>query len=294
MPKIPAKQDEIILVVGADGMIGRVLADHLTCAGIKVWETTHLPDTLSDRRVFLDMTRDVSGWEPPEPITAAVICAAMTSLERCQSHPEESHRFNVRNTLVVAEKLIADGVFLVFLSTSQVYDGSVAFRKANDAICPQTEYGRQKAEVEKRLLALGNLTSVIRFTKIIGPDNSLFNKWIQALQNRQPIHPFSDAVMSPLPLPFAVAVLDRVVKARLPGILQVSGKQDTTYEKVARYIAQRIGASQDLVQPSLSVESGLPRAFFPAHTTLDISRLRAELGLTPPDVWSTLNMMLAL
>lgn len=287
------KQDENVLVIGADGMIGRALAGRLICTGTKVWETTHLPDTLSDRRVFLDMTQNVSGWCPPEQIAATVICAAMTSLERCQSHPEESRRFNVHNTLAVAERLIADGVFLVFLSTSQVYDGSVAFRKEGDTICPQTEYGRQKAEVEKRLLELENLTSVIRFTKIIGPDNYLINGWIQSLQNGQPIHPFSDAVMSPLPLSFAVDVIDRVVRGRLPGILQVSGKRDITYKESARYIAQRMGARQDLVQPSLSRESGLPHAFFPAHTTLDISRLHTELGLNPPDVWSTLDIMLA-
>ena len=144
------KANDTLLIVGADGMVGRAMVNRLVQTGKPVWETSHLPYTASDRRVFLDMTQDVSAWHPPEPVTAAVICAAVTSLEHCQSYPEESHWFNVYSTLIVAEKLVANGAFLVFLSTSQVYDGSLPFRKASDAVCPQTEYGRQKAFVENR------------------------------------------------------------------------------------------------------------------------------------------------
>jgi dTDP-4-dehydrorhamnose reductase len=211
-------------------------------------------------------------------------------MARCEAQPEQTRRFNVHNTLLIAEKLVANGAFLVFLSTSQVFDGSVPCRKFDDPVCPRTQYGSQKAEVEQRLLSLGNTIAVVRFTKVIGPDNSLIHGWMQTLQEGRPIRPFADAVMSPLPLTFAVDVLDLVVCKKSPGIFQVSGEQDITYEEAARYVARCLHASCDLIRPVSSQQSGLPSAFFPAHTTLDMSRLRLEVGLTPPDTWAALDL----
>ena len=288
------KRNDTFLVVGADGMIGRALADHLVRAGETVLETTHLLDTLSDHRVFLDMTQDISEWRPPEPVSVAVICAAATSLERCRTQPEQSALFNVHNTVAVAKKLVANDAFVVFPSTNLVFDGSVPFREAEDVVCPQTEYGWQKAETERQLLASGDSTSVVRFTKVLGPNMPLLKGWIEALQNNEVIHPFSDMVMAPVPLSFAVHVLHRITELRRPGIVQVSGKEDVTYAQVARHIAQRIGASPDLVQPMKSTEAGLQLEAVPSYTTLDTTRLRMELGMEPPDVWSAINSVFGL
>jgi hypothetical protein len=53
--------------------------------------------------------------------------------------------------------------------TNLVFDGSVPCRNAHDAACPVTEYGRQKAEAEKQLLALGNMAAVVRVHEGHGP-----------------------------------------------------------------------------------------------------------------------------
>jgi len=284
--------DKTFLVVGADGMFGGALI--AKWASRPFLATTHRVDTISDRRIFLDLTDGASELHPPDGVAVAVICSAITSIERCRLHPDETARFNVNNTLKVAKSIISNGTFVIFLSTNLVYDGSIAFRKAEDPVCPHTEYGRQKAEVEKQLLALGNLASVVRFTKVIGPEDTLLRAWIHSLQNQQTIHPFSDMVMSPISLAFAVGVIDRVANSRLPGIFQVSGSEDITYEEAARYIARRMSRNQDLVEPIRSSEAGLPFVSAPAHTTLDITRLHADLGLETPCVWSTLELMLSL
>jgi dTDP-4-dehydrorhamnose reductase len=282
----------VLLVVGADGLIGRALTDNW--AGKVVFETTHLPDTLSDHRIFLDMEQDVSGWHPPESVFVAIICAAISSLERCRTQPEQSAWFNVHNTVAVAKKLLTKGAFVIFISSNLVYDGSIPFRRAEDLVCPQTEYGRQKAETERQLLVLGDSVSVVRFTKVLSPDMPLLRRWLLALQNGETIHPFSDMVMSPVSLSFVVDVLRRVAELHLPGIVQVSAKEDLTYAQVAQYIARRIGANLDLVQPIRSTQSGLQIEAVPAHTTLDTTRLRREFGIEPPDVWSTIDLVFGL
>lgn len=273
------------MIIGADGLIGQALVAHLIRAGESVWETTRRPETVSGRRLFLDLAEDVSSWHPPDRISVAYLCAAVSSLERCRKEPVQSAVVNVQNTVVLAKTLVERGVFVVFPSTNLVYDGSAPFRKADDPVCPRTEYGRQKAAAEKQLSTLGDSVAIVRFTKVIGPDMPLFKGWIQALRNGETIHPFSDMVLAPVPLPFAVEVLHRVGKMRLPGILQVSGEKDITYEQMARYIARRLGVNSDRVQPLSWQEAGLQPEAAPTHTTLDTTRLRVECGMKPPDVW---------
>ncbi|NJM59216.1 MAG: sugar nucleotide-binding protein [Oscillatoriales cyanobacterium RU_3_3] len=289
------KQTNVLLIVGADSSIGQALAARLRSGGKPVLETTRRRETLTETRIFLDLTqeKEIENWNPPAQIETAYLCAAVTSLAQCNQDSMQSAEVNVRNTISLARNLISRGTFVVFLSTNQVYDGSIPFRKADDRVCPQNEYGRQKAEAEKHLLALGNLVSIARFTKVLNHNVPLFQRWIQELRNNRPIHPFLDMVMAPVPLFFAVDVLSRLAELRLPGIIQVSGEQDITYDRVAYYITRQIGANLELVKPIKSKEAGLHPEFVPLHTTLDTTQLRVQLGLETPNVWSVIDLIVS-
>jgi dTDP-4-dehydrorhamnose reductase len=165
-------------------------------------------------------------------------------------------------------------------------------RSPGDPVSPISEYGRQKAEVERQVLGFGEGGAVARFTKVLEPRAPLLQGWLQALRKGEPIHPFADMVMAPVPLGFAVKALHRVIRRRLPGVVQVSADRDVPYAEVASHVARRLGASRELVQPVTAREAGVPVSARPAHTTLDATRLREELGLEPPDVWSTTDATL--
>lgn len=276
------------LVIGPDGLIGKALSDYLKTAGKPVLGTTRLRDAISEERLFLDLAGDISDWQPPEHISVAYFCAAATSLLDCRKNPSQTKKINVTNTVALARKLVEQGAFVVFPSTNLVFDGLVPFQKADYPACPNTEYGRQKAEAERQLLNLGESVAIVRFTKILGLDTPLFKGWIEALRNNEIIHPFSDMVMSPVPLSFAVEVLYRIAEKRLSGIVQISGKEDVSYERAANFIARGIGARKELVQPVKSTESGIDMEAAPLNTTLDTSCMESALGMMPPDIWKTI------
>jgi len=288
------KRKGVSLVIGADGLIGRALADYLLSAGESIVETTRRPDTTSKRRVFLDLTEDVSDWRPPCQVSVAYLCAAVSTVDHCRRDPIQSAIVNVRNTVALAKALVASGTFVIFPSTTLVYDGSVPFRKEDDPVCPVAVYGVQKAEAEKKLLAMGNSVAVVRLSKVLSPDMPLVKGWIEALRSNKPISAFSDKVMAPVSLSFVIDVLHRIAEARLPGIIHVSGRKDVTYEEVGRHIASLIGANPDLVRATTAREGGLSPEEAPLHTTLDTTRLREELGIEPPDVWSTIDTVFGL
>jgi dTDP-4-dehydrorhamnose reductase len=192
----------------------------------------------------------------------------------------------------LAKNLVAAGVFVIYLSTNQVFDGSKPFRLANDPLSPETEYGRQKAEAERRIGPYGNSIAIVRFTKVLEPKPPLFLSWIEAFRKGSEIHPFSDMVMAPVPLALAVDGLRRVAQARSPGVFQMSANKDITYEQAARNLARRLSVGQDLVQPIRTAASGPFPESLPLNTTLDASRLQTEFGMAPPDVWFAIESVL--
>ena len=274
--------------MGSDGNIGRSLVSAFQAAGKPVLQTTRHRDLVNEQRIFLDLSEDVNKWIlPPVTIKTAILCAAVTSQEKCRLDPEYSRRVNVLGTVSLAKRLVDSGVFVIFLSTNLVFDGKKPFARADDPVNPQTEYGCQKAEAESRLLKLGDKVSVVRFSKVLSQDMHLFQGWIRNLKVGKEIHPFSDMVMSPISLAFAVDVLMKVTEMQIPGIMQVSAEKDISYAEAALHIARKLGLDEKLIKPVSYRESGI--GFAPLHTTLEVSRLKSELGMTPPDVYETID-----
>lgn len=233
------------LIVG-NGLIGRNLSYKLREAVL-----------LSHKE--LDLSRD--GWELPDCDTT-YICAAETSILKCEQFPKETYKVNVEGTIRLAERMRK----VVWLSSDRVFDGSVPNRKLGDEVCPTTEYGRQKAETEKVLLGMG--CTVIRLSKVIGWDMPLFEGWVKDLRQGKVIHPYSNMSMSPMSVQF---VVNFIVKTR--GFNQISALEDLSYSRIAYHIANYIGVDMSLVQPIEAEHSCL-------YTTL-------ESG-SRPDAWGVI------
>lgn len=282
-------EDHSILVTGADGTIGRRLVLALEREGKCVWASTRRQAESGKNRVFIDLAETACEARLPlDTIRSAVLCAAVTSMERCRLEPAATRRINVENTVAVAKRLIDAGIFVVFLSSNTVFDGQTAFPGASDRTNPQTEYGRQKVQAEERLLHLGGEVAVVRFAKVIAPDMPLLSSWARDLIAGKVIYPFSDGVMAPVSTSFVVDLLIRVLAQRLTGIIQASARDDISYETAARYIAAKLAADARLVEPIFSKQAGVAPG--PRHTTLDTSRL-AEVGLEAPPPTHALDQL---
>ncbi len=281
-----------LLVIGADGLIGRALVRSLSENHGEVMGTTRRSDQVSPASVLLDLTTDVTAWEPPPNCSAAFLCAAITSQEKCRADPAATARVNVIQTAELAKSLVAAGVFVVFLSSNLVFDGLVPTPKPDRAPLPRTEYGRQKADAEQRLLALGEGVAVVRLSKVFHPAMPLLQKWAEALRNGETIFPLADLVCSPIPLDFTLRALEKTGRERKPGIWQISGERDVSYAEIASLLAQRLNVDPSLVHPQSSIEQGLQLEHLPMHTTMDVSRVVDELDLTPPSVRATIDSVL--
>jgi dTDP-4-dehydrorhamnose reductase len=284
------KHHEISLIIGADGLLGTSLTVNLKSHDERFIESTRRKDTCSQSRIYLDLAAPWDDtWSLPKDVSVVYLCAAITSQEKCRLDPKGSEIINIKNTVNIAKKCIENDIFFVFPSTNQVFDGSVPFRKPDERRSPMTEYGRQKADAEKKILALGENIAIVRFTKIIGPSMQLIHKWCNNLRSSRIICPFSNYVMSPVPDTLAVEILYRIAQERIRGIHQVSGPKDITYAEAAYYIAKRLHVGEHLIRPTTIDDAGETIEHNPVFTTLDSTETEKKVGFQIPEAFSSLD-----
>ncbi len=287
------KDRQRVLVVGSDGLIGQALLRHFSDRHRDVCGTTRRADRVSIDTMLLDLDQDLTAWRPPPDCSVAYLCAAVTNQEKCRLNPGATRQLNVTKTVELARILVDAGIFVVFLSTNLVFDGQAPMSQPGAAPNPRTEYGRQKVLAEQSLLEMGEKVAVVRLSKVFHGNMTLLKKWAAALRQAETISPLGDLVCSPIPLDFVVNVLDRVGGKGTPGVFQVSGECDVAYSEIALRLARRLEADERLVQPASSQQLGLHLEQSPAHTTMDVSRLVQQLGLTPPTVQVALDSAFA-
>jgi len=281
----------IPLVVGTDSGIGAALFARLSAAGRPVRGTSRRPASVGGAVGLLDLAAPPRDWQLPGRVSAAYLCAAVTSTELCRRDPAGTRAVNVERTTELARLLRDRGAVVVFLSTNQVYDGTRPCRPADDPPCPRTEYGRQKADAERAVLGLGG--AVVRLTKVFAAPPPLFRGWAAALRAGEPVEAFADMVFAPVPAEFVTTVLMAVGERGAVGVVQVSADRDVTYAEAAGRLATQLGAEPGLVRPVPAAARGLPPEAAPRHTTLDTTRLAGEFGIAAPPAGATLDDLLA-
>ena len=80
-----------------------------------------------------------------------IICAAITNIAECEENPNLCKKINLINTIRLIDNVIANDSFVIFLSSSAVFDGTQSFYKHTDETNPISEYGKCKNFVEEHI-----------------------------------------------------------------------------------------------------------------------------------------------
>ncbi len=285
----------MFLLVGGDSEIGAATHRLLQARGQSAAATTRRPEQIAPDRPFLDLTAAIDHWTAPLATRAACIFAAIARLASCHDDPVGSARVNVTQTLALIERLVAHGIHVLFLSTNQVFDGTMPNMPADAPHSPVSEYGRQKAQVEtalRRHIDRGAPVAILRLAKVVSPQMPLISGWITALSSGLPIHAFEDMRMAPTPIELVSGAIGELLQDRAAGIFQLTGPRDVTYAEVGYFLAERLNANPSQVTVA-SARSSMPEGSTPWHTTLESQRLRDRYGFLAPDAWEVVDRMLS-
>jgi dTDP-4-dehydrorhamnose reductase len=144
------------------------------------------------------------------PLDAVVHTAALSQPGACERDPSAAHAVNVPDKLLAALATAAPAALLVHLSTDQVYDGSRAFWREEDAdSCAAVNvYGASKRAAEDAVRSRWPAHLILRSSIILGPPphtpvgRPLFLQWLDgALAGASaaaPVELFDDEFRSPV------------------------------------------------------------------------------------------------
>jgi len=282
----------MFLIVGGDSEIGGAAFAALKSQDHAVAATTRRRDRVARDRLFLDLAASLDGWEPPQGATSACVCAAVARLADCAADPQASAHINVSQTLMLVDKLLGRGIYVLFLSTNQVFDGRLPQVPPEAPHSPVSEYGRQKARTESALreyMARGAPIGILRLAKVVSPHMALLQRWIADLVKGVPISAFTDMTLAPTRIDSVTSAICFLLSERPSGIFQLTGPRDVSYADVGYFLAEKLGVETSLVQPVSARATGLPVGATPLHTTLDSSALRNRFGIEVTDVWQVID-----
>jgi dTDP-4-dehydrorhamnose reductase len=160
-----------VFIIGASGLVGSNCLRHFKDKGWDVVGTyfsyeaknTVYFDTLS---LDNEANFDVHGFKPD----VILHCGALTHVDHCEEHPEESYEKTVtstQNIVSLANELKAK---LVFISTDYIFDGESGPYEEDAATNPLSVYGKHKLEAENLVKAASPENIVLRITNVYGDE----------------------------------------------------------------------------------------------------------------------------
>jgi dTDP-4-dehydrorhamnose reductase len=236
----------VYLIVGGDSLIGKALSCEFLSRGIPYRASTRDVRQVSSSSPYIDL-KNCKNYHPKNNYVSAVICAAISRHDDCEKYSDDAYEINCLGTIELARKLNANGIHIVFLSTSQVFDGKNKFKSPEDRKSPISEYGRQKSHTEDAILRLGN-TAVLRLSKVVHEGFPLFINWKNILKNGGVINAYKNYYFSPVALEKVVEKIINIMDDNMCGVYHNASDDDVTYYEYALSLARLLGVSSSCVK----------------------------------------------
>lgn len=162
------------IVIGANGMVGRALMEHLSDA-VGTYHNEQ-NNKIPDRRYeYLDVTSTGHLYflfEQHKP-KKVFIAAANAHVDGCEN--TDSDKVNITAVKNIVNHCYRVGCQVVFFSSSYVFDGkSTHPYKTDDKTFPINRYGRQKEQIEQFITGFADSLNwlIIRTVGVFGKDGS--------------------------------------------------------------------------------------------------------------------------
>lgn len=286
------------MVVGGTGLVGNALLRTWTAQGAQVSAATYHCHA-SGGFLQLDM-RDkakVAALLASHRPDVVAVPAANPFVDYCELHPAETRRVNVDGTLNVAAACREFGARMIFYSSDYVFDGVQGTYTEEDVPSPINEYGRQKAEAERGVLASDPRNLVIRTSGAYGWQWEPKNFVLQVRKNLsegKTMRVAEGVRYNPTYVENLAEITAGLVAAGAGGIFHAVGAEEIERVEFARRAARAFGLDESLIQAVPAGEFKAPAAR-PKESSLITDKVRRLLPKTPPiGVDAGLRSMLAL
>jgi dTDP-4-dehydrorhamnose reductase len=290
----------MIVVTGASGLLGTSAVLEARSLGREVVGLYHghpvqIPGVIMRQVNLIDLaaTRELLIELHPDTI---IHCAAVTHLDWCETHPEESEKLNVHASSLLAEIAQELDARFLYISTDAVFDGRRGNYSETDEPAPLNVYARTKLAGELAALQQHASALVVR-VNIYGwnvqPKLSLAEWFLKQLKEEKEVPGFTDVIFCPTLVNDLSGILLRMLDRGLSGVFHVSGSERISKYEFGRCVAATFGLDPKKMLPSQIAEANLK-----ARRSLDISlnttKISQTMGVEMPSVEAGLRRFRAL
>ncbi|MDH6196779.1 dTDP-4-dehydrorhamnose reductase [Mycobacterium frederiksbergense] len=271
-----------IVITGAGGMVGRVLADQARREGRELLALTSAECDITDA----DAPRRFV-----EPGDLVINCAAYTKVDAAETDQARAHAVNALGAGHIAAACTQAGAGLVHISTDYVFGAEPGGERGtpyevDDPTGPVNVYGRTKLAGEQAVLAAKPDAYVVRTSWVYqGGDGADFVATMRRLAAGDgPVEVVTDQIGSPTYTGDLVSALLQIADGGVaPGVLHAVNAGPASRFELAQATFVELGADPQRVHPVGSDRHPRP-APRPRYTALS-ARRSADAGLTPLRDW---------
>lgn len=239
-------------VIGASGLVGQALMQVLESHQYEVAGTYGSQPLPGLTRLDLGDAGGIRDYLRQSKPQVVFLTAAMTNVDYCEDHPEETFRINTEGARRVAEEASRLGSKLVFYSTDYIFDGENGPYDEEAKASPVSVYGRSKYEAERAILESLEDHLILRTTVVYGWNRRSKNFAMQLchkLQGGAAMQVPEDQISSPTLVDYLAEASARLVQQEVRGIVNVVGKDLLARVEFARALARLFGLDPRLIVP---------------------------------------------
>lgn len=172
---------------------------------------------------------------------SALICAAMTGVDKCEFDPQLSYAINVTGTLQIIEQLCAENIRPIYFSSDYVFDGYTGNYSEDSSVNPVNLYGAHKAVVEKEIPKIcGTNHLILRLSKLFSTDINTFSflsGMISDIISGKQISAAHDQIFCPTLIDDLLSIVFELQTKNCTGLFNVCSTQSISRYNLAQKIA---------------------------------------------------------
>jgi dTDP-4-dehydrorhamnose reductase len=255
-----------ILITGATGTLGRALAHACHWRGLDYVLTTRERLPLSDPDRIAAMLDAERPW-------AVINAAGWVKVDAAETEEAACRAANLDGAALLAAACAVRGLPFVGFSSDLVFDGAAGrpYRE-DDPTAPLGAYGRSKADMEQRILAMDSRALIVRTAAFFSErdPHNFASALVAALASGRTFDAADDVMVSPTYTPeLADAVLDLLIDGER-GVRHLANGGEVSWAQFARMICARLDLDPAMVrgQPAAIMGWIAPRPRHGALATL--------------------------
>ncbi|MEA1927305.1 MAG: dTDP-4-dehydrorhamnose reductase [Candidatus Auribacterota bacterium] len=264
------KKENIILVVGSNGLLGQELMVRLQPLGQVIGIDIDTCDITEPEQI----ERVIESVQPDWVINSA----AVTDVDGCEANPAIARTVNVIGTANLARACRDREIGIVQLSTDFVFDGKKGGKyNEDDTPSPLSIYGETKLGGEREVIKAAGKYIIVRTSWLFGKGGKNFPDTIlNAARKKDSLKVVSDQTGSPTSAIDLAAAIGELIRKDARGIVHVTNRGSCSWAEYAEFVVKISGLETEII-PISAEELGRPAAR-PGFSVLSTERYEKITG----------------